>query len=201
MYNNIMKRSLLIITFLLFSIVPVFAETMAVQALTDISTTEPEKDIRVRVMRDCTLADIPMKIGYVLEGKMIVTDAKRLKRDASFTFYPVNYVDLEGNVVHISQLYYGKFSPKFEIDAKSLAESAVVSVANHFIKGISSGFYAVQGAVKNEKGNRLTSAAYGLYKHSFLSYVEKGQPLTIVKETLFGLKFDECKNEPLSEEK
>lgn len=201
MYNNIMKRSLLIITFLLFSIVPVFAETMAVQALTDISTTEPEKDVRVRVMRDCTLADIPMKIGYVLEGKMIVTDAKRLKRDASFTFYPVNYIDLEGNVIHISQLYYGKFSPKFEIDAKSLAESAVVSVANHFIKGISSGFYAVQGAVKNEKGNRLTSAAYGLYQHSFLSYVEKGQPLTIVKETLFGLKFDECKNEPLSEEK
>lgn len=196
-----MKRSLLIAAFLLFSIVPVFADTMAVQALTDISTTEPQKDIRVRVMRDCTLADIPMKIGYVLEGKMIVTDAKRLKRNATFEFYPVNYIDLNGNVNHIPMLYYGKFSPKFEIDAKSLAESAVVSVANHFVKGISSGFYAVQGAVQNKQGNHFKSAIANVYEHSFLSYVEKGQPLTIVKETLFGLKFDECKNEPLSEEK
>ncbi len=194
-----MKRFLLITAFLFFSIVPAFAETMAVQALTDISTDEPNKDIRVRVMRDCTLADIPMKIGYVLEGKMIVTDAKRLKRDASFTFYPVNYVDLEGNVVHIPKLYYGKFSPKFEIDTKGLAESAIASVANHFVKGISSGFYAVQGAVQNKQGNPFKSAVANVYEHSFLSYVEKGQPLVIVKETLFGLKFDECENAPMSE--
>lgn len=195
-----MKKLLWVMTFLMLAVIPVKAETMAVQALTDISTSEPHKDIKVRVMRDCTLADIPLKIGYVLEGKMIAVEPKRLKRDATFTFYPVNYVDLEGNVSHFPTLYYGKFSKEFEIDKKKLAESAVTTVANYFVKGISSGYYAVQGAVKNEEGNPLKSAVVNVYQHSFLSFVEKGENLTIAKDTLFGLKFDECNNSPMSDE-
>lgn len=196
-----MKKFLLIVVLLFTTaVVPVLADTMVVQALTPISTNEPDKEVKVRVMRDCFLDGISLRIGYVLEGKMIVTDAKRLKRDATFTFYPINYIDNDGNTTHIPELYYGKFSPKFELDPKSLAESAVLSVANHFIKGISSGFYAVQGAVQNKKGNPFTSAVSNVYEHSFFSYVEKGGALEIVKETMFGLKFKECENCPMTEE-
>lgn len=195
-----MKKLLLTILFSVLTIIPAFADTMVVQALTDISTTRPNQDVKVRVMRDCFLDGISLKIGYVLEGKIIVTDPKRMKRNATFTFYPINYIDNEGRTIHIPELYYGKFSPKFELDPKGLAESAVLSVANHFVKGISSGFYAVQGAVQNKKGNPFTSAVSNVYEHSFLSYVEKGEPLEIIKETMFGLKFDECENCPMLEE-
>lgn len=195
-----MKKILFIIAFLLFAIVPAFADTMVVQALTDISTTKPNQDIKVVVMRDCFLDDISLKIGYILEGKIIVTDPKRLKRDATFTFYPINYIDNEGRINHIPVLYYGKFSPKFEIDAKSLTESAATFVANHFVKGISFGYYAVKGAVENKDGNRFVSTVDAMYQHSPLSYIEKGGSLEIVKETVFGLKFKECENCPMSEE-
>lgn len=186
--------------FMFIGLVPAFADTMVVQALTDISTTEPAKDIRVRVMRDCFLDGISFKIGYILEGKMIVTDPKRLKRNATFTFYPINYIDNEGNITHIPILYYGKFSPKFELDVRSIAESAVATVADHFVKGISSGFYAVQGAVQNKKGNPFKSAVANVYEHSVLSYANKGEPLVVIKETIFGLKFQECENCPMLEE-
>ena len=196
-----MKKIVLFLLFItVIGLVPAHADTMVVQAITDISTTQPSDNIKVRVMRDCTLEDISLKIGYVLEGKIIVTDPKRLKRDATFTFYPIHYTDLEGKVSRIPELYYGKFSPKFEIDAKSLAESAVAFVADHFIKGISIGFYVVQGAVQNKQGNHFKSAVTNAYEHSLLSYANKGNDLYIEKDSMFGLKFSECKNLPMKKE-
>ena len=67
-------------------------------------------------------------------------------------------------------------------------------MGNHFVKGISSGFYAVEGAVKNEEGNRLKSAAENVYENSVFSYAEKGEQLHIAPNTCFGLKFDKCVN-------
>lgn len=191
-----MKKILLTITFMLFGLIPAFADTMVVQAQSEISTTKPDEIVKVQVLRDCTLNGTELKIGYVLCGKIIVTDAKRLKRNATFTFYPLNYTDLEGNTVRFSKLYYGKFSAQFELDAKKLAESAVLGVANHFFDGVKTGFYAVKGAVQNEQGNRLKSSATSVYEHSPLSYIEKGGDLNIPKETVFGLKFKECENAP-----
>ena len=195
-----MKKIIVLISFFMLGIVPVFADTMVVQAVTDISTANPEQEVKVRVLRNCTLADMPLKIGDVLEGKMIATDPKRLKRDATFTFYPLSCIDLNGKVTRFSMLYYGKFSAKFELDVGKVAESAVVSVANHFVKGIGTGFYAVQGAVKNKDGNPIKSAVVNVYENSILSYANKGEELTIPKDSVFGLKFSECENEPLSEE-
>ena len=191
-----MKKFLLTITFLIFGLIPAFADTMVVQAQSEISTTRPDEIVKVQVLRDCTLNGTELKIGYVLEGKIIVTDAKRLKRDATFTFYPLNYTDLAGNTVRFTELYYGKFSAQFELDAKKLAESAVLGVANHFFEGAKAGFYAVKGAVENQEGNRLKSSATSVYKHSPLSYFEKGGDINLAKETVFGLKFKECENAP-----
>lgn len=192
-----MKKYILLMAFLILSIMPTFAETMAVQAMTEISTTQPNKIIKVKVIRDCTLANIPLKIGYTLDGKILnVTDPKRLKRDAGFTFYPMNYYDLTGKKTHIPVLYVGTFTPNFEIDKVALAKSAVLTVGNHFIKGISMGYYAVEGAIKNKDGDAVSSAVNNVYENSIFSYVEKGEQLEIKPSTCFGLKFEECKNEP-----
>lgn len=191
-----MKKILLTITLLFFGLIPAFADTMVVQAQSEISTTRPDEIVKVQVLRDCSLNGTELKIGYVLTGKIIITDAKRLKRNATFSFYPINYTDLNGNTVRFTELYYGKFSAKFEIDPKKLAESAVLGVANHFFEGVRTGFYAVKGAVENEQGNRLKSSATSVYEHSPLSYIEKGGDLNLAKDTVFGLKFDECKNAP-----
>lgn len=197
-----MKKFLLYLCIVFSGMMPALADTMAVQAVTQVSTEKPDEIIKVRVIRDCTLADIPLKIGYILEGKMLaVTDPKRLKRDAGFTFYPMNYIDLEGKSTHIPVLYIGTFSSKFEIDAGQLAKSAVLTVGDHFIKGISYGFYAVQGAVQNKEGNHLYSAVSNVYENSFFSYIEKGEQLNIQPDTCFGLKFDECKNAPKKNDK
>ncbi len=195
-----MKRILVLIYMIIAGISPTLADTMAVQAITPISTERPDEILKVRVIRDCTLGDIELKIGYILEGKILaVTDPKRLKRDATFSFYPMNYINASGKSTHIPVLYVGDFTPKFEIDAGKLAKSAALSVGNHFIKGISYGYYAVQGAVQNEEGNRLSSAVNSIYENSPLSYVEKGKQLEIKPSTCFGLKFKDCTNAPKSE--
>lgn len=197
-----MKKLIILLALSLFCITPALADTMAVQAVTTIDTTTPDKIIKVRVLRDCKLADISLKIGYTLEGKMLsVTEPKRLKKDASFTFFPMNYTDLNGNTKHIPTLYVGTFSPKFEIDKKQLAKSAALTVGNHFVNGLSMGYRAVEGAITNEEGNVLKSAASNVYEHSFVSYVEKGEDLNIKPDTCFGLKFKECENAPKEDHK
>ena len=192
-----MKKVFYILLFLIVVSIPCYADTMAVQAITSISTEKPNESVKVRVMRDCTLDDIELKIGYVLDGKiMSVTKPKRLKRDAKFTFAPLEYVDDCGHTHHIPNLYIGTYSSKFEVDPKQIAKSAALSVGNHFVKGISTGFYAIEGAVENKEGNIIKSAAENVYENSPLSYIGKGQQLHIVPDTCFGLKFKQCKNAP-----
>lgn len=195
-----MKKIFLAAAFMIIGLVPAFADTMVVGAVTEIHTDKPDEVVKVKVLRDCTLDDVSLKIGYILEGKIIVKEPKRLKRNASFTFYPLSYTDLDDTVVRFPNLYYGKFTEDFELDAKKLAESAVTSVANHFIKGISFGYYAIKGAVQNQNGNRFVSCVNSIYQNSPLSYVEKGCDLEILENYVFGLKFSECKNEPLENE-
>ncbi len=190
-----MKKLSILLLFIFFAVNPVFAEIMGVQSIGSISTETPKAIFKLKVIKDCTLDGISLKEGYILEGKMVsVTKPKRLKKDATFTFGPSDYYDLENNKHHFPKLYIGTYSPKFEINAKGVAKSAVLSVGNHFVKGISSGFYAVEGAVKNEEGNRLKSAAENVYENSVFSYVEKGEQLHIAPNTCFGLKFDKCVN-------
>lgn len=174
---------------------PAFAEVMAVEALTEISTQKPEQHIQVKVIRDCSLGGVELKDGYILNGKILnVTDPKRLKQNASFTFYPMTYTDMNGKESRFSKVYVGTYSPKFEIDAGKVAKSAVLTAGNRAVKGLKTGYYAVEGAVKNEEGNRIKSAAHNVYDNSILSYAEKGEQLDIKPETKFGLKFDECIN-------
>ena len=71
-----MKKIIVLISFFMLGIVPVLADTMVVQAVTDISTANPEQEVKVRVLRNCTLADMPLKIGDVLD----ITDIKAIEK-------------------------------------------------------------------------------------------------------------------------
>ena len=84
----------------------------------------------------------------------------------------------------------GKYSAKLEIDKGQIAKSAALGVGNYFVKGISMGYYAVEGAVKNESDNRFKSSAKSVYENSPFAYVEKGQDIEIKVNDIFGLKFD-----------
>lgn len=191
----IMKKIFVYVMFTLLSVAPAIAETMAVQSLSEISTEKPEAIIKLKVARNCKLDNVELKEGYILEGKILnVIDPKRLKQDAKFTFYPTYYTNLKGKKSRFAKVYVGEYTPNFEIDAAKLAKTAALTVGNHFVKGISTGFYAVEGAVENEDGNRVKSAAHNVYENSIFSYAEKGEQLDIKPDTYFGLRFDDCVN-------
>ena len=191
-----MKRILFYLYITFFFMLPACADIMAVQAVTAISTERPDEIVKVKVLKDCTLADIPLRSGYIIEGKIFcVTEPKRLKRNAGFTFFPMNYIDSDGNKIHIPSLYIGTFKPKFNPDKGDLALGAALNAGNKLLfQGLSTGFYAVQGAVQNKEGNFMVSAVSNVYEHSIFSYIEKGTQIEILPDMCFGLKFSECEN-------
>ena len=81
-----------------------------------------------------------------------------------------------------------------------MAKKAVLGVGDHFVKGLSMGVAAVEGAVENNEGNRLKSGAKSLYKASPISYVGKGQDIQINKSDIFYLKFPNTNKEKTEKE-
>lgn len=189
-----MRKFLLTILAFLFLPCMAFAEDMKVMALTDFSTDSPS-EIKVQVLQTVSLdEDVNIEIGSVVVGKMVdIIPAKRLKRDATFSFVPSYFITPAREKFVFNRTYTGKFSPKIEIDKADLAKSAALSVGNFFVKGLTTGFYAVQGAVKDEKGNRLVSSVNNVYENSFLSYFEKGGATCIKAQSMFTFKFDSPK--------
>lgn len=187
-----MKKLLFVLTAMLITSSFCFAEDMKVMALNDFSTDKPS-EIRVKVLETMTLDEgVVIPEGSVVTGNMVdVIPAKRLKRDAQFSFQPLSYTTPQNERYTINKVYKGKFSPKFELDKAKLAKSAVLSVGNHLMTGFSTGVHAVKGAIDNEQGNRLVSSVNNVYEHSFLSYIEKGGATCIKAESLFSFKFKE----------
>ena len=185
-----MKKLFITFTIFFATACIAFAEDMKVMALTDFSTAAP-REIQVKVLQSMQLDEgVNIQAGSIVTGNMIdVIPAKRLKRDATFSFMPTSFNTPNNERYKINKKYIGKFSPKFELDKGELAKSAALSIGDMFLSGLSTGFYAVQGAVKDEKGNRLFSAVNNVYKNSFFSYVEKGGDTCIKAESLFTFKF------------
>ena len=165
------------------------AKTIPVEALDDFTTEQPPQAMSIKVLEDINLDDgLSLNNGFVVNGKIVdVTDPKRLKRNATFTFVPVYYEDLNGNINEIKGDYSAKYTTK--LDKGKLATNAAISVGNFFVKGLSLGYSAVKGAVKNEQDNRFKSSVTEVYQDSPLSYVEKGEELVIEKGQIFYLNF------------
>ena len=160
-----------------------YAEDMKVMALNDISTDTPS-EIKVQVLQTMKLDEgVILEQGTIVKGMMVdVVPPKRLKRDATFSFMPTMYTTPDKTTYKLNRKYVGKFSPKIEIDKGELAKTAALSVGDFFVKGLSTGFYAVQGAIKDEKGNRLVSSVNNVYENSFLSYISKGESIYIAEQ-------------------
>lgn len=195
--KNIFKAGFLTVFCVLFMQPAFAAEVLKVESLSSFSTSKPPEFISLKTMSSVALDEnITIPEGVIVKGRLTeVKRPKRLKRNASFSVIPVSYVDVNGNEVEIPVEYIGKFSPKFEIDKMDVAKSAALTVGNHFVKGISMGYHAVEGAVKNEEGNRFKSSAVSVYENSPFSYIEKGSELEIREHDLFSLRFKEAEGE------
>ena len=182
-----MKRIGLLIALTTMLFMPVLAKNVEVEALSDFSTNNPPKVYSVKLVEDIYTEKGTIRSGSIITGKITIKDAARLKRDASFTFIPTILTEPDGTVIHIKKNYFGKYSKG--LDKGQLAKSAALSAGNFVVKGFSTGYTAIEGAVKNEEGNRLKSSAVAIYKGSPLSYVEKGKALEIKQGDTFCINF------------
>ena len=187
-----MKKILLLSGLLLISVMPADAEIIKVQALSDFGTENPPASIEVKAVSDMELDDELLILdGYTMKGSLVdVVSPKRLKRDATFSIVLTEYTDNNGQKHTIpadGKQFKGKFTTEFNY--KNAAKKAALSVGNFFVKGLSLGYAAVEGAVKNEDGGRIKSSAHSVYESTPLSYVEKGQDILITKDQVFCLRF------------
>jgi len=167
----------------------VCAKTVVVSSLDDFSTSNPPMSVSVKLLEPLELSsDLVLSAGDKLTGNLTdIVSPKRLKRNAKFSFEPVSYTDSNG-IEHKFQLNI-KASYTTTIDKKEVAKNAALGVGNYFVKGLSMGVAAVEGAVENEEGNRFKSSAVSVYESSPFSYVEKGQDICIKEGQSFYLKF------------
>ena len=167
--------------------VPAFALNVEVESLSDFSTDNPPSTYSVKVVEPVYSKKGTIQSGSIIEGKITTKDAQRLKQDATFNFIPIYLITPEGKVYKAKRDYIGKY--KKEVDKKKIAKSVVLSAGNFAVKGFSTGVTALEGAVKNEQGNRIKSTAVAVYESSPLSYVQKGQALEIKKGQHFYINF------------
>lgn len=181
-------------TFVLISflcVAPAYAERLHVQALSRFSTQSPVSYITFKALQPIELSStVKLEDGYIVNAKISeIIPPKRLKQNAKFRIVPISYTDTNGNTYAIKEEFVGKYSPKFELNKAELAKTTALTVGDLLFKGVSIGYRAVEGAVKNEEGNRAKSSIVSVYKHSPLSYVEKGRELSIKPGDLFSFTF------------
>lgn len=169
---------------------PVLAKTITVEALSDFSSEYPSKTLSVKVLEDLYISDsdILFKCGDIVEGEVRdVFNPKRLKRDAGFSFLPQRVKNNGGEFQDVKGYYPAKYTTK--LNKGQVAKSAALGVGNYFVKGLSVGYSAVEGAVKNEKNNRFKSSVNAVYESSPFSYIEKGEQIEIKSGDNFYLNF------------
>ena len=100
--------------------VPVSAEVLKAKAIDEISTTSPKEIISVKLSRNFILDnEIELKKNYILTGKMLdITEPGKWHQNASFTFIPTSYTDLEGNSHQITKEIRATYRQKMKPDYK-----------------------------------------------------------------------------------
>ena len=194
---------------LTLSAVNAASDKVHVSMINEFNTANPSQKIDVQVIENGALGSHILKTGDILHCNVVkVTDPKRGKRSATFAVCPTSYTS-NGETVTISENYYGKYADKVlskeelkKVDKVKAGEKAVLTVGNHFVKGLTAGVTLAEGMIENEEGNRIQSGVKKVYKESPLSYVEKGQELNIEPGKQFYLLFkpssdikDEVSNE------
>ena len=202
-----MKKVLLILGMaMFFTMTPAMAKNIKVEAMSNFSTTNPPKTWSVKIVDNVEMKDGTVYYANsVMYGNIIgVTDPKRLKRNASFTFQPTKYYDSKtGQTYNVERNMTGTSSSLTDVTPGAVVKTGAVAAGNHFISGfIGPSVALVEGAVKNEEGNRAKSAAISVYESTPLSYASKGKELEIKEGQVFVMSFklaneeEETPNEP-----
>lgn len=193
-----MKKILLILSAILI-MQPVMAKNVKVIAMEDFSTANPPTSWKVKIMEGFVANDgTVVNPNTVIEGKIINVKApKRLKQNATFRFVPQTYYEPVSGEKHVvKREFEGKYSSISDLDVKTVAKKGAVTAGNLFIGSfVAPAVGLVEGAVKNEKGNRAKSAAISAYESTPLSYVNKGKEIEIKKGQSFTMSF-KLKDEP-----
>ena len=193
MYNSIVMIYSIILILLLLIASPVFAKNVKVEAMSDFSTETPQEVWSVKVVEGFTTkGGYPVYSGSIIKGRIEnVKDPKRLKRNATFTFVPTDYFDYNTKQwFKVQNDIEAKYSPLSDVSAKSVAKTGAVAVGNKLLDGVfGPGVALVEGAVKNEKGNRAKSAVVSVYESTPLSYANKGKELEIKQGQICVMNF------------
>lgn len=170
------------------------AKTVEVEALEPFTTANPPSSIRIKLLNKLELTNnLTIEPGSEMSGSLVdVESPKRLKRNAKFSFRPNWYIDESGERKIIHESIIASYTTT--LDGTQLAKKAVLGVGNHFVKGLTVGVAAVEGAVENETGNRIKSGAKSVYEATPFSYANKGQDIQIDKNQVFYLKFPNIDN-------
>lgn len=194
-----MKKIFLLILGFIISVSSVSAKNLRVEAMSDLSTANPPKTWKVKIVDGFIAQDgFVVYAGSVLEGRIeSISEPKRLKRNAAFVFVPTKYYDAGDNTCRtVTEKIEGKYSSMTDVTVGSVAKTGAIMVGDKVISGFfGSGVALVQGAVKNEQGNRAKSAAVSVYENSPLSYINKGKELEIQKGQVFVMSFKQIKDE------
>jgi hypothetical protein len=96
------------------------AEILKGRAIDEVSTISPKECISITVVDNFSLNNnIVLKKGYILTGKMTdVTSPQEWHHNASFTFIPTSYTDLEGKKHEITSQIKGTYRQKLQPDYK-----------------------------------------------------------------------------------
>ena len=202
-----MKKFVLILVLILFlTSLQADAKNVKVEALSDFSTVNPPSTWEVKIVDGFVTKDgTEIYSGSQIKGKIDgVTDPKRLKRNANFSFIPYEYYDaVSRRTYKVDKNIVGKYSSMSDVTVGAVVEKGAVTAGSYFISGlISPGVALVKGAVKNEEGNRAKSAAVSVYESTPISYVSKGKGLEIKKGQIFFMSFktaedvEESENNP-----
>ena len=177
----------LMYTILFFTIQPTYAKIYDAKALSNFNTEKPEKTFSFEILEEVEMDDIifPANSTFVAVPYKIKEQA-RLKRNAVLVMQVKSFTTPD-NVTTKTQNLFVKYAT--ELDKVEAGKSLVLAVGNKFFKGISIGYRTVEGAVKNEEGNRFKSGAKAAYDATPLSYVEKGETINIKAGDKIYFKF------------
>ncbi|MBR6099283.1 hypothetical protein IKP85_06005 [bacterium] len=172
----------LIVTGTIFMVpVSASAKIMIVESVSEFSTTNPPKTIQVQLRKEIEVDNFELYQGTVINCEITEVKApKRLKRDATFSFVPVSYINDQNETVHFPVSVKAKYIKTIDKKtAESAAITAAKTVSNKIVPGLGLGVGAIEGAIDAENGQKIKGAATGVYESTPFSWVEKGKELTI----------------------
>lgn len=184
------KKILVLFLIIIFqsNILLAYAKKVEVKALLPFDSLNPTKNFSVMLNEDFEVSEVKTLYKYyTLNGYIYeVIPPKRLKQSASFIFIPTSYTDFSHKTYPLTNVV-SKYTTKFALKSFTITSALILAVGLVPAIVVSTGYFAVDGAMKNNDGNRLKSSATEVYDKSYLSMGKKGKNLHISKNQDFLL--------------